>query len=177
MARRKSTGTAEDTFDLFHEIFMHVPTWVRLPVAGVVFVTIKLVIARVAGGQPFLVPLVARFRTLAAGFFAFIFVFAEIMAEIKKRMRRRLLNKQQGLYTIRDLNWAEFELLMGDAYRRLGYAVTEPGGGGVDGGIDLKLRNQSGQIILVRCKQWRVSKVGEKPVREFIRLTLACATA
>ena len=39
-----------------------------------------------------------------------------------------------------------------------GFSVAETGGGGADGGIDLKLK-KGGEIFLVQCKQWRAYKV------------------
>ncbi len=145
---------------------MHVPTWVCLPVAAIAFAAVKFLIAKLATGQALLEAMAVQYGNWMAGFFAVIVLLAGITAEIKKRLRRRLLEKQQGLDTVRALSWLDFELLVGEAYRRLGYQVTETGGGGADGGIDLKLRNGSGQVLLVQCKQWRVYKVGVRPIRE-----------
>jgi len=66
---------------------------------------------------------------------------------------------------LNDMSWQEFELLVGEAFRRKGYAVSENGGGGADGGIDLVLR-KDGQKYLAQCKQWRAYKVGVTTVRE-----------
>lgn len=54
---------------------------------------------------------------------------------------------------------------MGEVYRRQGYRVVETGGGGADGGIDLKLV-KNGETWLVQCKRWRQEKVGVKVARE-----------
>jgi restriction system protein len=86
-------------------------------------------------------------------------------ASLKKWERRHIFNRQTGINTIRDLGWRDFELLIGEAYRRQGYQVTETGGGGADGGIDLVLHGR-GEHVLVQCKQWKVFKVGVKPIRE-----------
>jgi len=43
--------------------------------------------------------------------------------------------------------------------------VTETGGGGADGGIDLALKKE-GETFLVQCKQWKALKVGVTTVRE-----------
>ncbi|MDX1953049.1 MAG: restriction endonuclease [Verrucomicrobiota bacterium] len=60
----------------------------------------------------------------------------------------------------------EFENLVGPIFRTRGYFVENVGGGGADGGIDLRLR-RTGEITLVQCKRWKVFKVGVKPIREF----------
>lgn len=54
---------------------------------------------------------------------------------------------------------------MGEAYRRKGYRVTETGGGGADGGVDLVIK-RDGETRLVQCKNWRTLNVGVKVVRE-----------
>ena len=63
------------------------------------------------------------------------------------------------------MTWQEFEMLVGEAFRRKGYAVSETGGGGADGGVDLVLR-KDGEKFLVQCKQWKAFKVGVTTVRE-----------
>jgi restriction system protein len=66
---------------------------------------------------------------------------------------------------INAMTWQEFEMLVGEAFRRSGYSVVETGGGGADGGIDLVLR-KDGEKYLVQCKQWRAFKVGVSIIRE-----------
>lgn len=66
---------------------------------------------------------------------------------------------------LNDMSWQQFEALVGEAFRRKGYAVTETGGGGADGGIDLILK-RGGETFLVQCKHWKAYKVGVNTVRE-----------
>lgn len=63
------------------------------------------------------------------------------------------------------MSWREFELLVGEAFRLQGYHVVESGGGGADGGVDLRLR-RGNETFLVQCKQWRAVRVGVDVVRE-----------
>jgi restriction system protein len=63
------------------------------------------------------------------------------------------------------MSWRQFEQLVGEAFRLQGYAVKETGGGGADGGVDLRL-TRNGETYLVQCKQWRAFKVGVDVVRE-----------
>ncbi len=85
------------------------------------------------------------------------------------RRRRRALHAQvagrpdQG--ALNRMSWQQFEALVGEAFRRKGYSVTETGGGGADGGVDLVLK-KGGESFLVQCKQWRALKVGVSIVRE-----------
>jgi restriction system protein len=64
-----------------------------------------------------------------------------------------------------DIDWQDFEKLVGEAFRLLGYKVTETGPSAGDGGVDLVL-SRGGQRHLVQCKQWGARRVGVKPVRE-----------
>jgi restriction system protein len=63
------------------------------------------------------------------------------------------------------ISWQHFELLVGENFRQQGYTVTETGGGGADGGVDLTLRI-GGEKFLVQCKQWKAFTVGVTIVRE-----------
>ena len=71
----------------------------------------------------------------------------------------------QSANALDGMSWREFEMLVGEAYRLQGYRVTETGGGGADGGIDLALTKGS-EKFLVQCKQWKAYKVGVDVVRE-----------
>jgi len=87
----------------------------------------------------------------------------------RQRYRRRLLETQTGLDSVRAMSWRAFEMLVGEAFRRQGYAVEETGLGGADGGIDLLLRKE-GKTVLVQCKQWRSRQVPVTVVREMFGL-------
>lgn len=88
---------------------------------------------------------------------------------VGRRRRRHLLERQTGLDSLRAMSWRQFEMLVGEAFRRRGYAVQETGLGGADGGIDLILR-KDGKTTLVQCKQWKTQRVDVKIVREMFGL-------
>ena len=68
---------------------------------------------------------------------------------------------------LREMDWKDFELLVGEIFRMQGYSVVETGGGGADGGIDLILKKDN-ELFLVQCKQWRAYKVSVNVVRELL---------
>ena len=70
------------------------------------------------------------------------------------------------------MSWREFEVLVAEHFRRQGFAVTEAGGGGPDGGVDVHIRRGSDHY-LVQCKHWRARRVGVEPVRELYGLIAA----
>lgn len=94
---------------------------------------------------------------------------AALCSFIALRHRSRLLETQTGLDSLRAMNWRQFEMLVGEAFRRQGYRIEETGLGGADGGIDLRL-SKGGKTTLVQCKQWRSQSVDVKVVREMYGL-------
>lgn len=94
-----------------------------------------------------------------------VLVVAAVASILARRKRSALLTEAAQRGTVTSMSWQEFEMLVGEAFRLRGYTVTETGGGGADGGIDLVLTKGS-EKSLVQCKQWRAQKVGVAIVRE-----------
>jgi restriction system protein len=88
------------------------------------------------------------------------------------RHRRRLVDGQTSIESIRALPWKQFEFLVAEAYRRQGYQIEFSLGRGADGGVDLTLR-RDGRTSLVQCKQWKVFSVGAPVIREMFGLMTA----
>ena len=161
--RRKDEGF----FDDLYEMLLVVPAWVGPPLALLFFLVLRLLIPAIFGGseKPDVGTILAGVAKGIALPVAGLVLVIWLLAEFQKWRRRRLLDAQSGLNTIRDLSWQEFEHLVGEAYRRQGYVVQEIGSAAGDGGIDLSL-SRAGERVLVQCKQWRTRRVGVKPVRE-----------
>ena len=108
--------------------------------------------------QPFeLLALLSLFSAVAA-----------LWGYTRRRLRRRSLwTRQRDLGTLKAMSWQEFELLVGETFRRLGYLVTETGGGGADGGADLIVA-KGGRRFVVQCKHYRTGRVGAPVVREIV---------
>lgn len=84
----------------------------------------------------------------------------------KTKLQYGKVQKRSDVSVLNEMNWEDFERLVGEYFRRSGYSVTRAGGSGPDGGLDLALR-KGGETYLVQCKQWRAYKVGVQSVREF----------
>jgi restriction system protein len=97
--------------------------------------------------------------------FACLFLIPAPIAFFNTSRRRKLLDSHTGIESIRAMSWQDFELLVGEAFRRQGYAVEERGGSAPDGGVDLVLR-RDGKTTVVQCKCWRDAQVSVQPVRE-----------
>lgn len=94
-----------------------------------------------------------------------VFIIGAVVSAFKSKGRSKLLDEQSSLESIRAMSWQEFELLVGEAFRRKGFEVKENGGGGADGGIDLIL-NKNGKKSIVQCKRWKTFSIGVPLVRE-----------
>lgn len=68
--------------------------------------------------------------------------------------------RQTGL---QDMSWQQFERLIGEAFRRKGYAIAETGGR--SSRIDFVLK-KTGLTCIVNCKHWRAGRVGVNAVHE-----------
>jgi restriction system protein len=171
MARRK-----QSFFEDVIEITSRLPWWVGVALAIAAYLWLQGVASSevTALAQPgkmgeFIGQ--TLFKTLAGvGQYLLPFAFlAGAVMSIYGRFKRRALHGQVAASpdrgTLNDMSWQQFEALAGEAFRRKGYAVTETGGGGADGGIDLVLK-RAGETFLVQCKQWRAIKVGVNIVRE-----------
>lgn len=74
------------------------------------------------------------------------------------------------------MNWAQFELLVGEAFRKKGYRVIHGGDAGADGGIDVRLR-KNGKEYLVQCKHWKTKRVGVAVIRELYGVMVSSGVA
>lgn len=93
---------------------------------------------------------------------------ATLWGYTRRRLRRRSLwARQRDLATLKAMTWQEFELLVGETFRRLGYRITETGGGGADGGADLIVVKR-GRRFVIQCKHYRTGRVGAPVVREMV---------
>jgi hypothetical protein len=84
--------------------------------------------------------------------------------QLERRDRRHLLEWTTNL---RLLTAEEFEWLVGEMFRREGWAVRETGRhDGPDGNIDVEL-TRAGTRRIVQCKRWQSWLVGVNEIREF----------
>lgn len=74
------------------------------------------------------------------------------------------------------MSWQEFEMLVGEFFRRGGFSVEETGGGGADGGVDLVV-SRGADRYLVQCKQWKARQVGVETIRELYGVMAARGAA
>jgi len=172
MSRRRRSSAADD---LLH-IASKLPWWVGVALAFAVyfelhklagqpvatatqpgqagFLAVKVMIATGASFLQYIVPII-----LLAG--------AGVSAWRQRERKTLAANvaASPAADVLDGMTWRQFERLVGEAFRMKGYTVTETGGGGADGGVDLIL-TKAGEKFIVQCKQWRAFKVGVDVVRE-----------
>lgn len=108
-----------------------------------------------------------------------ICIFGAAISAVRRRQRRALFDTasvSSSADALQDMSWQQFELLVGEGFRRRGYVVKEVGGGGADGGVDLVL-TKADEKTFVQCKQWRAFKVGVSTVRELYGVMAAHGAA
>lgn len=104
-----------------------------------------------------------------------IFLTASGLSFFARAHRKALLRgveQARSLEALNHMSWLEFELLVGEAFRRRGFGINEQGGEGPDGGIDIVL-TKAGKRYLVQCKQWKVTTVGVDVVRQHFGIMAA----
>ena len=156
MSRRQSGLTA---------LLVALPWWVSVTLAAIAYVALAYGAPSLNLSNPFLQPIAKITAPLLALPAALLLLALAVASAFAAFYRRRLLDRQQNLESLRQTTWQDFERLVGEVYRRQGYRVVETGGGGADGGVDLKLI-KDGETWLVQCKRWRQEKVGVKVARE-----------
>ena len=155
----------------FGEILLKLPWWVSAMLGLLAFGGVRWGLPAWAGNDntrqlfakgiaPFAPLALIIFGMFAAGSFWF------------GNRRRRLVDEQTSLESLRNTSWKHFEFLVAEAYRRQGYQVEYSLGRGADGGLDLILR-KDGRTSLVQCKQWKVFSVGAPVIREMFGLLTA----
>lgn len=183
MARRKKTSPFEDLIDLVAML----PWWACIGLAIVSYLVLSALARPVAmtavePGDIAHVATKAIWKAFAyAGQFIvpFACLIAGVVSAYRRHERKQLVSNVTGASSsdaLADMTWREFEVLVGEGFRLQGYEVTETGGGGADGGVDLVVRKDR-EKYLVQCKQWKAFKVGVPIVRELYGVMAAHGAA
>lgn len=157
---------------------IHDPWWLHLLSAAVVYVVGVHLLPAWTFEQPIIEHVTNSLPTLAV-WFSSLYLILAVLTGIRPLVqwigRRKLLESNTNLASIRSLSWHHFEHLVGEAFRQQGYRVSEQGGAGADGGVDLMLHRQ-GKKTVVQCKHWHSSKVGVSVIREHLGVMSAQRT-
>jgi restriction system protein len=144
--------------------FSYLPWWASLVAGIAVYIGLTYVIPSLVTDNQILI-IVAGAGKSAAIWFSLLFLIPAVSSIFRRRKRKQLVEDQASIQTLRETSWSDFEVLVGEVFRRKGFTVQENMTGGADGGIDLLLL-KDGESHIVQCKQWRKLKVGVPIVRE-----------
>jgi restriction system protein len=181
MARKRSSA-----FDDLVDVVSLLPWWACVALAFVSYMLLHQLAAAPQGtfqpGQMGAVihrSMIAAFA-MAGQFIAPVLCLAAAVISFSRRRKREslLANVAQASSAdaLNSMSWAEFEVLVGEAFRMQGYEVFEQGGPRADGGVDLVLR-KGNEKFLVQCKQWKAYKVGVDVVRQLYGVMAAQGAA
>lgn len=180
MARKKRSGLAEDIM----ELVALMPWWAGCALALVSYVFLHGIAQQgaVATGKADASVAPHLWRSLAYFGQYLVPVLCLAGAAMSAHRRRHRENLVAGVAgsakadALEGMSWQDFEKLVGEAFRLQGYQVSEAGGSGPDGGVDLVLRKDT-ETFLVQCKQWKAYRVGVTVVREFYGVMAARGAA
>lgn len=171
MARQKK----QSPINVWVDLIALLPWWAGVAVALIAYLWLHHVasapLVQMQTGQMGAALGQTVFKAFAAvgQYFVPLICIAGALLSIWGRQKREKLFSDasvgESVSVLNGMTWQEFEMLVGEAFRRGGYFVEESGGGGADGGVDLVL-HKNGEKSLVQCKQWRAYKVGVQIVRE-----------
>jgi restriction system protein len=183
MARRK-TDLVEDILTITAAL----PWWIGVSFAVTAYVvlhhyaTLEMPVKNIALGQAGQMAIEQMGKTLAyygQYILPILFLVGALVSFFRRGKRKDLVRKTDDDKcgnTLRDMNWKDFELLVGEIFRMRGYSVTETGSNGADGGVDLILKKDN-ELFLVQCKQWRAYKVSVNVVRELLGVMVSKGAA
>ena len=112
--------------------------------------------------------LIHMFAVLGQYIVPLIFIFAALARFLRDRKvteRFELTAELKDKSALLNMNWRQFEALVGELFKRQGFQVSLNDQSGPDGGVDIELRKGS-ELSLVQCKQWRGNQVSVTTVRE-----------
>ncbi len=183
MVRRKKTGALDDMLNLITLM----PWWIGVVLAVVSYVLLhqlskpgpvvavkpdqitslvfSTAVTSMAYAGQFIVPVICLFGALGS-----------FIGRKKRQSLATNVSQSKSADALDGMTWREFEMLVGEAFRLQGYRVTETGGAGPDGGIDLVLSKGS-EKFLVQRKQWKAFKVSVTVVRELYGVMAANGAA
>ena len=153
------------------EHFVELPFWASILGAAFFYLAFRYLLPLLAGSSLTGKALATVFPTIAP-WAAMVILAAGLIGIGKRRWKGFLLSRATGLSALRQMGWPDFELLVGEIYRKQGYSVSERGGRQADGGIDIELIRGSERVI-VQCKHWLNRQVPVQRVRELLGVVTA----
>jgi restriction system protein len=173
MARRKHRQSdGQEMFDMTADIASYIPWWITIPVAGLLFFFVPDVYSAPENFSDPSAMAAAMVAMLFKGLLKYVLPMALVLGAgmnifklFKSESLFKTIKKVGVRETIAKLSWQDFEFLLSEWFKKEGFSTELTGGGGADGGVDIKLY-KDGELYLVQCKHYKAWKVSVKVVRE-----------
>ncbi|MFN3692799.1 MAG: restriction endonuclease [Candidatus Paceibacteria bacterium] len=179
MSRRSEPTPFEYFFSELTELSIMLPLWATIPAAILLYYFVPAIELSQSLFQDQSGVLLMIFKVFYIALFKYIVPAALLtgaLISVLQRIRSRVLfgsiSQQGALKAIQSMSWQDFEFLMFEWFKKQGYSAQLTGGGGADGGIDIKLHDSKG-LHLVQCKHYKASKVPVTVIREVYGLMTA----
>lgn len=156
MAKHTGSGLLDDRVEL--------PWWVSVIFAAILYLLLKWIFPFLAGSNAVLQPLAAAAQS-SAGILALLFLLLASFSLVLEYRRKRLLDLQTSLATIRALPQQRFQQFIAEVFQGQGYTVAQWGNAAPDRGVDLML-TRAGEKVLVQCRRWRSETIDVAFVRQ-----------
>ena len=101
----------------FFEMHYHDAGVVSVVLAVLIYVGMRWILPSIEFPN-FMLKSLAPATPKAAWFFALLFLIPALVSFVKRTQRQHLLDSTSDLDSIRNLSWSDFELLIGEAFRR-----------------------------------------------------------
>ncbi len=172
MARRYRKSAGDNFFEELVKVASLIPWWITLPVALLLFYFVPYGTPADIQLQEPSDAITAMLSIFVKAFFKFLvpmaLVFGAVLSvftSLKSGLLFKGIQRNGAHQTVQDLSWQDFEFLLSEWFKKQGYSTELTGGGGADGGIDIKLHKDN-QLYLVQCKHYKAWKVPVNVVRE-----------
>lgn len=173
MPRRYNKSTeGEQFFNEIAELAALLPVWVTIPIAILLYIFVPfpdLNTIALKEQSSMAIVIVKIFFLIFAKYLVpaalAVGAIVNVINKIKSSFLFGSISRQGAQAVINKLSWQDFEFLLSEWFKKQGYTTELTGGGGADGGIDIKLY-KDGKLYFVQCKHYKASKVPVMVVRE-----------
>ncbi len=170
--RYNRTSEGERFFGEVAELASMLPYWVTMPVTVLLFVFVPTPDFFGINWQEQSSMAMGFAKLFFFGLFKYFIpaalvtgILIKAFHQIKSYFLFGSISQKGAAEVISKLSWQDFEFLLSEWFKKQGFTTDLTGGGGADGGVDIKLY-KNGELYLVQCKHYKSYKVPVMVVRE-----------
>lgn len=100
--------------------FSYLPCWASVVAGIVVYIGLTYVLPALVTDNQILVMVVGAGKSVAI-WFSLLFLIPAVTSIYRRRKRKQLVEYQTSIKTLRETSWSDFEVLVGEVFRRKGF--------------------------------------------------------